>query len=93
MVSSPSTPNYKKWIPKKQRTEQRTRAQKDAWGGDIRKLPMGMPGAQTLLAAAYTYGVKTGKISLPRLVELLCENPARVSTSRTVSAPTPCSGV
>jgi len=55
-----------------------TRAQKDAWGGDIRKLPMGLPGAQTLLAAAYTYGVKAGKISLERLVELLCENPARV---------------
>ena len=55
-----------------------TRAQKDAWGGDIRKLPMGLPGAQTLLAAAYTYGVKAGKISLERLVELLCENPARI---------------
>jgi dihydropyrimidinase len=55
-----------------------TRAQKDAWGGDIRKLPMGLPGAQTLLAAAYTYGVKTGRISLERLVELLCENPARI---------------
>lgn len=55
-----------------------TRAQKDAWGGDIRRLPMGLPGAQTLLAAAYTYGVKAGRISLPRLVEVLSENPARI---------------
>jgi dihydropyrimidinase len=55
-----------------------TRAQKDAWGGDIRKLPMGLPGAQTLLAAAYTYGVKAGKISLAKMVEVLCENPARI---------------
>ncbi len=55
-----------------------TRAQKNAWKGDIRKLPMGMPGAQTLLATAYTYGVKAGNISLGKLVEALCENPARI---------------
>lgn len=55
-----------------------TRAQKTAWGGDIRKLPMGLPGAQTLLAAAYTYGVKAGRLSLGKLVEVLCENPARI---------------
>ncbi|MCM2266353.1 MAG: amidohydrolase family protein [Elusimicrobiales bacterium] len=55
-----------------------TRAQKNAWGGDVRRLPMGLPGAQTLLAAAYTYGVRAGKISLGRLVQVLCENPARI---------------
>jgi dihydropyrimidinase len=55
-----------------------TRAQKNVWKGDIRKLPMGMPGAQTLLAAAYTFGVKTGKISLGKMVEVLCENPSRI---------------
>lgn len=55
-----------------------TRAQKDAWKGDVRRLPMGMPGSQTLLAAAYTYGVKAGKISLGKLARVLCENPARV---------------
>jgi len=55
-----------------------TRAQKAVWGGDVRRLPMGLPGAQTLLAAAYTYGVKAGKISLGKLVEVLCENPARI---------------
>ncbi len=55
-----------------------TRGQKSVWKGDVRKLPMGLPGAQTLLAAAYTYGVKAGKISVERMVELLCENPARI---------------
>ena len=55
-----------------------TRAQKNAWGGDIRKLPMGLPGAQALLAATYTFGVKAGKISLAKMVETLCENPARI---------------
>ncbi|HAT72778.1 MAG TPA: dihydropyrimidinase [Elusimicrobia bacterium] len=55
-----------------------TRAQKNAWKGDIRKLPMGLPGAQTLLATAYTYGVKAGKISVEKMVQLLCENPARI---------------
>lgn len=55
-----------------------TRAQKNAWGGDIRKLPMGLPGAQTLLATAYTYGVKAGRLSLGKMVEALCENPARI---------------
>lgn len=55
-----------------------TRAQKDAWGGDVRKLPMGLPGAQTLLPVAYTCGVKAGKLPLEKLVRALCENPARV---------------
>lgn len=54
------------------------KTQKSAWKGDIRALPMGLPGAQTLLAAAYTSGVKRGAITPNRLVELLCENPARI---------------
>ena len=33
---------------------------------------------ETRLPALYTYGVKTGRITLPRMVELLCTNPARV---------------
>lgn len=54
------------------------RAQKDEWAGDVRRLPMGLPGAQTLLASAYTFGVKAGRITLPKMTELLCENPARI---------------
>ena len=60
-----------------------TRAQKDAWGGDVRKLPMGLPGSQTLLAAAYTYGVRAGRLTLPGLVKALCENPAAIMGLRT----------
>ncbi|PJA17768.1 MAG: hypothetical protein COX65_00560, partial [Elusimicrobia bacterium CG_4_10_14_0_2_um_filter_56_8] len=55
-----------------------TRAQKNAWGGDIRKLPMGLPGSQTLLPTAYTFGVKAGNVSLKKMIEVLCENPARI---------------
>lgn len=55
-----------------------TRARKDAWGGDLRKLPMGLPGTATLLPLVYTLGVKTGRIPLARMAELLCENPARI---------------
>lgn len=54
------------------------RAQKSAWKGDVRRLPMGLPGAQTLLPACYTFGVKAGRLSLPGMVKALCENPARV---------------
>lgn len=54
------------------------RSQKAAWGGDIRRLPMGLPGAQTLLPASYTFGVKAGRLALPALVRALCENPARI---------------
>jgi dihydropyrimidinase len=35
------------------------------------------------LAAAYTFGVKAGRISVERLVEVLCENPARIMGLRT----------
>ncbi len=55
-----------------------TSEQKKAWKGDITRLPMGMPGSQTLLPAAYTFGVKSGRITLEKMVELLCENPARI---------------
>lgn len=55
-----------------------TSAQKGAWGGDVRRLPMGLPGAQTLLPAAYTYGVRSGRLTLPGLVRALCENPSRI---------------
>ena len=34
--------------------------------------------AETLLVLTYDGGVNTGRISLPRLVEVLCENPAKI---------------
>ena len=40
--------------------------------------PPGIPGIETLLPVMYTEGVAKGRISLERLLELLCSNPARV---------------
>lgn len=55
-----------------------TRKMKSGWGNDIRNMPMGIPGSQTLMPAVYTYGVKQGKITIERMVECFCENPARI---------------
>jgi dihydropyrimidinase len=55
-----------------------TRKQKDMWGGDFRKIPFGLPGVETLLPILMTHGVGDGRISLTRLAELLCSNPARL---------------
>ena len=52
--------------------------QKAMWNGDFRKIPFGMPGIETLLPLTYSKGVREGRISLERMVELLCENPARL---------------
>jgi dihydropyrimidinase len=41
------------------------------------EVPFGMPSVETMLSVMYSEGVAKGRISLVRLVELLCENPAR----------------
>ena len=38
----------------------------------------GMPNVETMLGVVYSEGVATGRIDLPRMVQLLCEEPARV---------------
>ncbi len=45
---------------------------------DFAKIPFGMPGVETILPLLYSEGVAKGRISLSRMVELLCENPARI---------------
>jgi len=55
-----------------------TREQKGMWEGDFSKIPMGMPGLETLLPIAYTRGVLEGRLSLERLVECLSLNPAKI---------------
>ena len=45
---------------------------------DFSKAGYGSPQTETLLYATYQAGVNGGKISLPRLVQVLCENPARI---------------
>lgn len=53
------------------------KAKEPLWD-DIFKSPYGIPGQETMFAVAYDEGVNKGKITLPRLVELTCENPARI---------------
>ena len=50
--------------------------QKAMWEGDYTKIPFGMPGIETLLPLTYSYGVGRGRISLGRMIKVLCENPA-----------------
>ena len=55
-----------------------TREQKAMWEGDFTKIPMGLPGLETLLPLVYTHGVLAGKISLETLVQRLSTDPARI---------------
>jgi len=45
---------------------------------DFFESPYGSPQAETVLTITYDAGVNTGRISLPRLVQLLSETPARI---------------
>lgn len=53
-------------------------ANKASGCNDFTATPNGLPGLETRLAALYTYGVRAGRIDLPRMVALLSTNPARV---------------
>jgi len=46
--------------------------------GDFRNVPGGASGVETSLPLIYTYGVRTGRISIEKLVELMSTNPARI---------------
>jgi dihydropyrimidinase len=41
------------------------------------EVPFGMPSTETMLPLMYSEGVAKGRITLVRMVELLCENPAK----------------
>ena len=55
-----------------------TREQKAMWEGDFTKIPMGMPGLETLLPVVYTTGVRAGRITIEQMCEKLSTNPARI---------------
>jgi len=55
-----------------------TSAQKAAGGGDYRKIPGGLPGIETLVPLVHTFGVRDGRFPLERMIDLLCETPARL---------------
>lgn len=46
--------------------------------GDFLEQPFGSPQIETLLPLTYDGGVNRGRISVVRLVQVLCENPARI---------------
>jgi dihydropyrimidinase len=55
-----------------------TREQKAMWEGDFTKIPMGMPGLETLLPLTYTHGVLGGQLSIEEMCMKLSTNPARI---------------
>lgn len=55
-----------------------TRAQKDRWEGDWTKIPMGLPGLETLLPIVFTQSVDHNRMTLSQLVAKCCTNPARI---------------
>ena len=55
-----------------------SREQKAMWEGDWTKIPMGMPGLETLLPLTYTHGVLENRLSLEEMCLKLSTNPARI---------------
>ena len=55
-----------------------TREQKAMWDGDWTKIPMGLPGLETLLPIVYTHGVLGGRLTLEEISMKLCTNPAQI---------------
>lgn len=55
-----------------------TREQKAMWEGDWTKIPMGMPGLETLMPVVYTHGVLEGRIDIETMVRKLSMDPARI---------------
>jgi dihydropyrimidinase len=55
-----------------------SRAQKAQWDGDWTKIPMGLPGLETLLPIVYTHGVQAGQLSIEQFVAKCCTNPSKV---------------
>jgi dihydroorotase-like cyclic amidohydrolase len=55
-----------------------TREQKARWNGDWTKIPMGLPGLETLLPLVWTAATESSRLTLPEVVAKCCTNPARI---------------
>jgi dihydropyrimidinase len=55
-----------------------TREQKAMWNGDWTKIPMGLPGLETLLPVTYTHGVLKHRLTLEEMTMKLSTNPAKI---------------
>ncbi len=54
------------------------REQKAMWAGDWTRIPMGMPGLETLLPLTYTHGVLAGRMTVEEMCEKLSTSPAKI---------------
>ena len=54
------------------------KGQKTLGKDDFSKIPNGAPGVEDRLLMIHEFGVRAGRISLNRMVELLCTNPAKL---------------
>jgi dihydropyrimidinase len=54
------------------------RGQKDLGLDNFEAIPGGLPGVESRLALLHEFGVRVGRISLNRWVEVCCTNPARI---------------
>jgi dihydropyrimidinase len=54
------------------------KGQKEAGLHDFRQIPNGGPGLENRLQMIHQFGVREGRITLNRMVELLCTNPAKL---------------
>jgi len=54
------------------------KGQKDMGKDNWAKIPNGCPGIETRMPLIYSEGVRTGKISINKFVELCCTNPAKL---------------
>ncbi len=55
-----------------------TRKQKAMWKGDWTKIPMGMPGLETLLPVVYSLGVVKRRLTINEFVDKCCTAPAKI---------------
>jgi dihydropyrimidinase len=55
-----------------------TREQKAMWEGDWTKIPMGMPGLETLMPLTYTHGVLQNRLTIEEMSAKLSTNPAKI---------------
>jgi len=54
------------------------KGQKEMGRDDFTKIPSGCPGVENRLAILYTYGVRAGKLSLQRMVDVFATAPAKL---------------
>ena len=52
--------------------------QKKEKSNAFHEMPAGVPGLETLLSSVYTYGVDVGRMTIEKMVEVLCYNSAKI---------------